>query len=143
VRILIVFSCSLLICFGVATNSYALNYGNLIGEWSNLGKCDSTRFVFMSDGKYTWLERDATREWKRKFEGIFIPLDEVKLKENKILKNGAIVIAEGKDQGGYLLQIQLMSKTRLKGFWDTERSDGLSFDNPRDALFDYVPCKAR
>lgn len=134
---------AIFVLLSAASNCLALDLNHLIGEWSRPKECVSTRYVFTQDGKYMWLKRTNNREWKTGYEGIFIALTKEQLIQSKIHNNDAVVIAEGKDQGGHLVQIELVTKDRLKGYWDAERSDGLSFENPKDTRVDYVRCKSR
>jgi hypothetical protein len=129
-----------LICLVLASKGHCVDYGQMVGEWSKAGKCGVSRFVFSKDGKYTWLERKRRSKWTVQYEGIYIPNDTM----SKGTKwQGAVIIADGPSQGGNLVRLEIISTTRLKGFWDAEASEGLSFDNPKDALFDYVRCGKR
>jgi hypothetical protein len=129
-----------LVCLIFVSKSHAVDYGQLIGEWSEGGKCGVSRYVFSRDGKYQWLERKRGGKWTMQYEGIYKP-KALKYKGTK--EAGTIVIADGPSQGGNIVRLEIISADRLKGYWDTEASEGLSFDNPKDALFDYVRCGKR
>jgi hypothetical protein len=129
-----------LMCLALAQKTHAVDYNQMIGEWSERGKCEASRFVFTKDGKYKWLEHKRGGEWIVHYEGVYAP-DITKTKGIKEI--GAVIIADGPSRGGYLVRFEIISSGRLKGYWDTDASDGLSFDNQKDALFDYVRCGRR
>ena len=67
------------------------DYSLLVGEWGLSGTCDTSRYVYTADGKYTVLEKKADNSWQTSYEGLYEVKPETDL----------VVIAEGEQQGGF------------------------------------------
>jgi hypothetical protein len=83
----------------------SINFSLLVGEWSERGKCNALRYIFMRNGRYQRLERKHG-EWKTVFDGIYVPRgpDEVNFGETN---------ETGEDN----LKISKLTQTTLIGRW--------------------------
>lgn len=125
---------SLLLCqllYSSNAASPSVNKSLLVGEWSNPGECQKTRFIYTADGEYLWVEKNGN-EWHTVYNGIYIIKPEIP---------NAVVIAEGSNMGGDVIDIKELSPTSYKGEWNLEMSEGLNFDHPEDRAFSYVKCE--
>lgn len=127
----------------LSSRSYAFDYGQLIGEWAKAGDCDHARYIYTKDGQYQWLQRKSGNYWNTIFKGVYITISENDFKSKGVKEQGAVVIAEGLNMGGSVVQIQTLNADSFKGYWDVNMSEGLSFDNPNDAFFEFVRCQKR
>jgi hypothetical protein len=107
----------------------SIRFSLLIGEWSESGRCGAERFIYTGNSKYIWMQKKGSI-WKTSYRGIYVPKPEL----------NSVVIADGPSMGGYVVNIYELNQTTYRGEWNTEVSDGLSFDNPEDAKFTYVRC---
>jgi hypothetical protein len=109
-----------------------INYNLLVGEWSLVGRCSKERYIYTSNNKYVWMQKKGAA-WKVSYQGIFM---------SNSSKN-TVVIADGLNMGGNVIDIFELNKKTFRGKWNVEASDGLSFDNPEDAKFTYVRCSGQ
>jgi hypothetical protein len=144
-----------IVLFGVATifilldssvNSQPrIDYSLLVGEWGDTGKCNQNRTIFTQKGRYVWMEKKSGR-WKTLYSGIYFPYPKSKislLQRESPKALGAIYIAERPNAGGDTVEIHTLTSNKYSGKWNASWSDGLSFENPRDAFFDFVKCPFR
>ncbi len=128
VPFLSLFLCQLLNSSTAASPS--VNKSLLVGEWSNSGECEKSRFIYTADGEYMWVEKDGD-EWHTVYNGIYLIKPEIP---------NTVVIAEGPNMGGDVIDIKELNRTNYKGEWNLEMSEGLNFDHPEDRIFSYVRC---
>lgn len=120
-------------------------YPLLIGEWSDLGDCNKTRFIFTQDNHYFWLEKQSG-SWQTLYDGAYgIPgaeyMSEVQRSSPEAI--GAVVVGEGFNTGGSTLEIHELTQSTFIGEWRVDMNDELSFENPEDALVNFERCPAR
>lgn len=123
-----------LLFFGVTQETLAtmtkINQSLLIGEWSQPGKCDRSRFIYTRNGQYISMEKKKGR-WQTLYRGIYVTSPQ---------QPNSIIIGDAPNMGGYLVDINELTRNTLKGEWNVNASEGLTFDNPEDAKFSYVRC---
>ncbi|HEY9625788.1 MAG TPA: hypothetical protein V6C84_00665 [Coleofasciculaceae cyanobacterium] len=119
-----------------------VDYSLLVGEWAGSGLCDSSRYVFTQDERYLWIENKNGR-WNTLYEGIYFPLDDRRLNRLSLKSPGAVIVADGPNMGGSMIEVHTLTQATYSGMWNVALSDGLSFDNPDNAFFAYVRCPAR
>lgn len=107
-----------------------INQNLLIGEWSQPGKCDRSRFIYTRNGQYISMEKKNGR-WENLYRGIYVTSPQ---------QPNSIIIGDGPNMGGYLVDIHELTRNTLKGEWNVNASEGLTFDNPEDAKFSYIRC---
>ncbi|OKH39595.1 hypothetical protein NIES2119_04770 [[Phormidium ambiguum] IAM M-71] len=107
-----------------------INQSLLIGEWSQPGKCNQSRFIYTRNGQYISMEKKKGR-WQTLYRGIYLTSPQ---------QPDSIIIGDGPNMGGYLVDINELTRNTLKGEWNVNASEGLTFDNPEDAKFSYVRC---
>jgi hypothetical protein len=134
----------LLLSFTSACQNRAIDYTLLVGEWAQRGQCDKLRNAYTHDGRYQWLE-NASGKWLTQNDGLYVPVPEKEFRNFGVRERGAITIFIAPQQDGLLIQIQALNDSRYRGYWDTESDSGvvISFNNPKDAFFDYVRCPNR
>jgi hypothetical protein len=110
-------------------DSKSIRFSLLLGEWSKSGQCSTERFIYTENSKYIWMQKKGST-WNISYRGIYVPKPEL----------NSVFIADGPNMGGYVVNIYELNQTIYRGAWNTELSEGLSFDNPEDAKFTYVRC---
>lgn len=121
------------------------DYSLLVGEWSEAGQCDVSRTVFTEDGRYQWLESSGG-EWNSQFSGVYVLMTGERLaslQSDSPAAIGGVVIAEGPNMGGDVIEIHSLSQSSFSGMWNEAFSPGLSFENPEDANIDLERCPSR
>ncbi|WP_193982715.1 hypothetical protein [[Phormidium] sp. LEGE 05292] len=106
------------------------NQSLLIGEWSTPGKCNQTRFIYTRKGQYIWMQK-KNGFWQTSYQGIYVTSPQ---------NPNSIIIGDGPNMGGSVVDIRELTRSTLKGEWNVNASEGLTFDNPEDAKFSYVRC---
>jgi hypothetical protein len=107
-----------------------INRNLLIGEWSEPGKCNQTRLIYTRNGQFINMEKKKG-VWQTLYRGIYVTSPQ---------QPNSIIIGDGPNMGGYLVDIHELTSRTLKGEWNDNASEGLTFDNPEDAKFSYVRC---
>jgi hypothetical protein len=82
-----------------------IDFSLLIGEWSEQGKCNTTRYIFTQDERYQFIEKSQGK-WKTLFNGIYVTKSP-----------NVVVIGETQDTGGDSLEISKLTQTTLTGVW--------------------------
>lgn len=106
-----------------------IDFSLLTGEWSKPGQCDRDRFVYSLKNKYSWIQK-KNGAWKTMYKGIYVHRP----------KQNSIVIGDGPNMGGAVIDIYKLTQTYYKGEWNVSASEGLTIENPDDAKFSYVKC---
>ncbi|XWK88729.1 MAG: hypothetical protein U7127_01305 [Phormidium sp.] len=107
-----------------------INQNLLIGEWSKPGQCNQSRFIYTRKGQYIWMQKKNGR-WQSSYQGIYVTSPQ---------NPNSIIIGDGPNMGGSVVDIRELTRNTLKGEWNVNASEGLTFDNPEDAKFSYVRC---
>lgn len=107
-----------------------INQSLLIGEWSQPGKCNQSRFIYTRNGQYIWMQK-KNGGWQSSYRGIYVTSPQ---------QPNSIIIGDGPNMGGSVVDIHELTRSSLKGEWNANASEGLTFDNPEDAKFSYVRC---
>lgn len=107
-----------------------INQSLLIGEWSQPGKCNQSRFIYTRNGQYIWMQKKNGR-WDTSYRGIYVTSPQ---------QPNSIIISDGPNMGGSVVDIRELTRRTLKGEWNANASEGLTFDKPEDAKFSYVRC---
>ena len=101
----------------------------LTGEWSKSGECNKERYIYTSNKKYIWMQKRGNI-WKTIYKGIYVHKPGQK----------AVIIGDGPNTGGYIVDIYELTQTTYKGEWNAKLSEDLSFENQNDAKFTFVKC---
>ena len=115
----------------IADSTFTFNREFLIGEWSKPGECNKTRFIYTADGRYIWLEKNGTI-WRNLYNGIYV---------TSPTRLNSLVIAEGPNMGGEIIEIQELTRTTYKGEWKLQLSEDGNAENKQDVAFSYVRCQ--
>lgn len=107
-----------------------INQSLLIGEWSKPGQCNQSRFIYTRNGEYIWMQKKNGR-WQTSYKGIYLASPQ---------NPNSIIIGDGPNMGGSVVDIRELTRSTLKGEWNANASEGLTFDNPEDAKFSHVRC---
>ena len=95
-----------------APRAQTVDYGLLVGTWSEAGHCEVSMRLFTGDGRYVWLERQyESQEWSLAHAGVYVPWSAEEARAAGV--PGAVVIAEGLDMGGFVLEILALSERSL------------------------------
>jgi len=121
--LIVTFTCQ----FSLPANG--INFSPLTGEWSKSGQCNKERYIYFSNKKYVWIQKRGDI-WKTIYRGIYVHKPGQK----------TVVIVDGPNTGGYIVDIYKLTQTTYKGEWKTSLSQGISFENPNDAKFTFVKC---
>jgi hypothetical protein len=122
-----------------------INYSLLVGEWGNAQTCSKERTVFTQNGRYMWMVSENGR-WKTRYSGIYFAFPQsrlARLQRESPVALGAVHVGDHPNAGGNTVEIHSLTSNRYSGKWNTSWSEGLSFENPKDAFFDFVRCPAR
>jgi hypothetical protein len=122
-----------------------INYSLLFGEWGNEQTCSKERRIFTRNGRYVWMVSENGR-WKTRYSGIYSPFPQSKLAQlqrEEPIALGAVYVGDHPNAGGSTMEIHSLTSNRYRGKWNTSWSEDLSFENPKDAFFDFVRCPAR
>ena len=66
------------------------DYSLLVGEWSQPGMCDTSRYVYTAEGDYTRLKKEGDGDWQTVYQGVYV-----------VKPDNSVVIAEGTQEGGF------------------------------------------
>ncbi|HLO89122.1 MAG TPA: hypothetical protein VK203_29515 [Nostocaceae cyanobacterium] len=104
------------------------NFSLIVGEWSEKGKCNSSRYVFTKDGRYQSLFREKGR-WNLFFNG------------NYTRRNyDSLTISHTNDNNESfedVLQVYNLSSTELSGKWF------ISIEDDTTESFSWQRCTSR
>ncbi|MEL6554620.1 MAG: hypothetical protein AAFQ63_14305 [Cyanobacteria bacterium J06621_11] len=81
--------------------------------------------------------------WQASYDGVYVltnaeQLSEVQRSSPEAI--GAVIVGENFNTGGSTLEVHELSPSTFRGKWNVDLSEGLSFENPEDALVDFVKC---
>lgn len=115
----------------MADSTFSVDRNLLVGEWSKPGQCSKSRFIYTSDGRYMRIEKNGTN-WRTIYNGIYVTSPG---------RTNAVVIAEGLNMGGEIIDIRELTPTTYKGEWQVPLSESISVSKPEDTSFSYVRCE--
>ncbi len=100
-----------------------MNRTLIVGEWSEPGKCEQTRYVYTANNRYMLMEKQGM-SWKTLYKGIYT------------FNQGYIQIAEGSNMGATTLVVKRLTSSTLQAEIPPTAED----NNSKPELINYVKC---
>jgi hypothetical protein len=90
-----------------------VDYSLLVGEWSEPGACNRTRYIYTLDNRYFLLKKKGG-EWTTEYAGIYIPLLNHQLAFLEEGNTGAIRILDKPGTAGFIFTVRQLTPTIYK-----------------------------